>query len=821
MRARVFVSVSMAVILLGVSALALTTSTWVPFGPGRASAASVCSEYEFIGARGSGQAPQGASTDYSSDDFYGLGEKGTGPGEIAALYLSLQKLLSAKAISLSVYGVHYPAVNVVSANGLEAALGFGGGYTNSVKQGTSDAVAQINKIHATCPETKFILAGYSQGAQVIGDAIQKGGISPSLIAGAALFGDPYFNPTDSGVDRSTYDPDLYGALGTRPVFSSSLQGKVFSYCHDLDIVCNEWKSYHILGDGNLFVRDVHVSTTTHLTPAYCVNSLPTTDTYCPADQGDTDWAARTIASLVGAPPTPTSYDGPLDLAFAVDSTGSMGGVIGQVQSNVTTLVQNISTIDSDVRVALVDYKDDPADDSAYQSRVDTDFTTDISTFTSALDSLTAEGGGDTPESVYSGIMTALSLDWRTGVKKVVIQIGDAAAKDPEPVTGYTLNDVRQKALAVDPATVDTVQAGSDPDATASFQSIAAATGGSYLDLPDESDLSNLIPTIIQAITNSASAPNAALTVAADGGTVGTPVDFSAAGSTDSSEPITDYDWDFNDDGVYDLTTTTPYASFTYSAPYSGNVVVRVRAASGLSALASEPLSVVSAPTSKPAAPTALTGTTGDGQVSLSWSSPASGPTPEWYTIYDSKGNEIDRVGAAADGTASVPWIEDGLTDGTPYTFEVSAGNIVGESARVGPITLTPSAPKPPISIVISGGLTYSNSGTANSGGFTASYSNVRLVSVTGKAAIPGVKGGSADVTLQVAVFSGFDAGYIHVGDESAGIDTSGVILSRPLQESGGEISGTAYGLTFSGRHPAPFEINWSVPVSDVQIVAHH
>ena len=62
-------------------------------------------------------------------------------------------------------------------------------------------------------------------------------------------------------------------------------------------------------------------------------------------------------------------------------------------------------------------------------------------------------GGDWKESVYSGIKTGLNLQWRAGVKKIMIVIGDAPAKDPEPVTELTEQSIVDAAYAVDPAQI--------------------------------------------------------------------------------------------------------------------------------------------------------------------------------------------------------------------------------------------------------------------------------------------------------------------------------------------------------------------------------
>ena len=137
-----------------------------------------------------------------------------------------------------------------------------------------------------------------------------------------------------------------------------------------------------------------------------------------------------------------------------------------MKENVTALVGQIAAIDPDYRLALVDYKDSPDQESDYQSRLDTDFTTDIPIFEpTRWKGCEAEGGGDEAESVYSGLMTALGLDWRAVPAKVIMQIGDAPAKDPEPVTGFTLRAVQAKALSVDPATIDSIQSGEESTKT--------------------------------------------------------------------------------------------------------------------------------------------------------------------------------------------------------------------------------------------------------------------------------------------------------------------------------------------------------------------
>ena len=48
--------------------------------------------------------------------------------------------------------------------------------------------AQANSILNSCPDTKLVLAGYSQGAMAVHNA--AGRLAAGQIAGAVLFGDP-------------------------------------------------------------------------------------------------------------------------------------------------------------------------------------------------------------------------------------------------------------------------------------------------------------------------------------------------------------------------------------------------------------------------------------------------------------------------------------------------------------------------------------------------------------------------------------------------------------------------------------------------------
>ena len=108
---------------------------------------SKCTNYKFIGMRGSGQGYEGSS------------EMGALGPEMASLYGHLQTLAELKG-QLSYSGVvSYPAVGVPGK--LEDLPGF---LRSLGDIGTVELIRDYSKELEMCPDTKFIIAGYSQGA---------------------------------------------------------------------------------------------------------------------------------------------------------------------------------------------------------------------------------------------------------------------------------------------------------------------------------------------------------------------------------------------------------------------------------------------------------------------------------------------------------------------------------------------------------------------------------------------------------------------------------------------------------------------------------
>jgi Mg-chelatase subunit ChlD len=113
----------------------------------------------------------------------------------------------------------------------------------------------------------------------------------------------------------------------------------------------------------------------------------------------------------------------IDLAFVLDTTGSMSEEIAAVKATIQKVAQSLSNEQTQVRVGMVEYKDrsDPFVTKAYP------FTTDLRAFSQRVSQISAGGGGDTPEDMNAGLHSALTeLSWNDqAVARLAFVIADA------------------------------------------------------------------------------------------------------------------------------------------------------------------------------------------------------------------------------------------------------------------------------------------------------------------------------------------------------------------------------------------------------------
>jgi len=150
-------------------------------------------------------------------------------------------------------------------------------------------------------------------------------------------------------------------------------------------------------------------------------------------------------------------------------------------------------------------------------------------------------------------------------------------------------------------------------------------------------------------------------------------------------------------------------------------------AGGTSSTSNEASATAEAPI--PAAPTSLTATPGNAQVSLSWPS-SSGATS--YSIYRGTSSGGESTTAIASVTTTT-YVNTGLTNGTLYYYKVTAVNSTGASGYSPEASATPqvSAPPPPTGLSATAGSAQITLGWTASSGAT-SYNVYRGTSAGGE-----------------------------------------------------------------------------------------
>jgi hypothetical protein len=199
MRIRTVVVIAASVVTVG------TGLAFAPLGFAAQAPGSGCPDVEIIGARATTERP-------------GLG---------VLLTPLAQQITKALPETVRSTAVDYPA----SFN-----------YQPSVAQGVQSLTADLQKTAAACAGTRFILMGYSQGANVVGDALAgRGRGAPAISAALAkrvdavlLFGDPTFT---AGEPFNITDGNRSGVFTRGKGKLSAVAGRTESFCNANDEFC--------------------------------------------------------------------------------------------------------------------------------------------------------------------------------------------------------------------------------------------------------------------------------------------------------------------------------------------------------------------------------------------------------------------------------------------------------------------------------------------------------------------------------------------------------------------------------------------------------
>jgi len=143
----------------------------------------------------------------------------------------------------------------------------------------------------------------------------------------------------------------------------------------------------------------------------------------------------------------------VDIDFLVDRTGSYSDDISTFQAKAKEIVQTLLSSMPEgtiLKVGITSFKDFPypeggGDSGDYPFKMELDLTNDTSQFISVIDTLTAEGGGDAPESQLEALYQSVKqLSWNPAAIKIILLFTDASFHDPdtELYSGHGFKEVK-------------------------------------------------------------------------------------------------------------------------------------------------------------------------------------------------------------------------------------------------------------------------------------------------------------------------------------------------------------------------------------------
>jgi len=164
----------------------------------------------------------------------------------------------------------------------------------------------------------------------------------------------------------------------------------------------------------------------------------------------------------------------VDVVFAVDTTGSMGGLIEGAKRTVWSIATHIRATDptAALRIGLVAYRD------VGDEYVTRDFALngDLDAVFAELSSYRAAGGGDAPESVAAALDDVLHrMQWRGNARKLVFLVGDA----PPARRGGPTFDALAREAGDKQILINAIRCGDDRATEQAWRQIAALTGGQF------------------------------------------------------------------------------------------------------------------------------------------------------------------------------------------------------------------------------------------------------------------------------------------------------------------------------------------------------
>lgn len=207
--------------------------------------------------------------------------------------------------------------------------------------------------------------------------------------------------------------------------------------------------------------------------AWAASAMPRRNGSTLSSHDQTDRADHTVATNKVPKVAPR-----VELVFALDTTGSMSGLIDGAKRKIWSIAQFIAQGQPkpDVRIGLVAYRDIG---DAYVTRF-YDLSDDLDTVFEHLSSFEAAGGGDTPEHVSKALYDAVyRTSWttdQTALKQVYL-VGDAPPHT-DYNDGYDYKKIAKHAHELG-IHINTIRCGSDPETAMVWNQISNSAAGEF------------------------------------------------------------------------------------------------------------------------------------------------------------------------------------------------------------------------------------------------------------------------------------------------------------------------------------------------------
>ncbi len=147
-----------------------------------------------------------------------------------------------------------------------------------------------------------------------------------------------------------------------------------------------------------------------------------------------------LASLAGPAQATLA---PTDVMFVFDTSGSMESALGEAKGEIQEVMSRLNGSIASAQFGLAEVKDTGEEESGlYAWKLDQPLTSNTASVSEAISTLTAFGGGDSPEAYGRALYetdTNPSVGWRSGARHLIVLVADEVPHMPDVNEG--LNEV--------------------------------------------------------------------------------------------------------------------------------------------------------------------------------------------------------------------------------------------------------------------------------------------------------------------------------------------------------------------------------------------